>query len=358
MSLTLRLIAALVTLSVIALAGPDGKVFRPIDYNGSLEERAQEAILIFHKGTEKKSAVEEMILKIQVEGEVDAFAWVVPMPKPPEVFREDPKIFAELHDYVSHRLATQSKARARGPGAKALGSEQDGKVEVISRKIVGSYDVAIVRENAAGALNGWLEENGYQPVKDADDVLSFYRRKGYVYACLKVSQTALSQEKHVELHPLRFRFETGGRDGIYFPMRLTGLQEARFDVNLHVFYEKWINDRLSPYGYQHRGFRRQWRDFDSQECEPNAGKAWSAPTSDPYLKPLSHRLPTVTRLFQKIAPGDRFYLTNISAQRLDPHDVRDWPDDLWLFPYYTDPDFVPFDARPGGVAADAYARLR
>ena len=56
---------------------------------------------------------------------------------------------------------------------------------------MGSYDVAIVKENTLGKLNGWLEENGYQPLEDAEDVLKFYRDKGYVYACIRVSDAAL-----------------------------------------------------------------------------------------------------------------------------------------------------------------------
>jgi len=43
--------------------------------------------------------------------------------------------------------------------------------------------------------------------------------------------------------------------------------------------------------------------------------------------------------------GARFYLTNIMARGLRPEEVCDWTDDLWLYPYYTDPKFTPYDAR-------------
>ena len=128
---------------------------------------------------------------------------------------------------------------------------------MLSRQLVGSFDVAVVRENQAGALNGWLEENGYRPLENADDVLDFYRDKNYVFACVKVDDAKLSEGSTVDLHPLRFSFATGGRDGIYFPMKMTGLQAEPFDVNLYVFYKAWINDRLSKFGYEHRGFFAQ-----------------------------------------------------------------------------------------------------
>jgi hypothetical protein len=67
--------------------------------------------------------------------------------------------------------------------------------------------------------------------------------------------------------------------------------------------------------------------------------------------------PTLTKLIQKLHPGEPYYLTNIRATNLNPRSVRDWSDDLWLFPYYTDKAFAPFDARPGGPASAAYPRV-
>jgi len=227
-------------------------------------------------------------------------------------------------------------------------------VKVIARKIVGDFDITIVQEQGKGGLNPWLNKNGYQELENADDVLEFYRKKRYVYACIKVTSEALGSEREIESHPLRFSFKTGGRDGIYFPMKLTGLQSKPFDVNLYVFYRFWINDKLSRFGFRHRGFHLEHRDWDSPQCEADGGKAYSLPEEDPFLKNYARKLPTVTKLFQKLHPGEKYYLTNIQAQGLDPSDVRAWSDDLWLFPYYTNRNMVPYDARSGGAAADAY----
>jgi hypothetical protein len=88
----------------------------------------------------------------------------------------------------------------------------------------------------------------------------------------------------------------------------------------------------------------------------NGGKAYSAPERDPLLADLAHKIPTVKKFFQKLYPGQTFYLTNLQANEVMPADLRDWADDLWLFPFYTDRKFVPYDARPGGVAAAAWSR--
>lgn len=351
------LLAAMIGVSTGLLAvvvSADGILVPPRDYQGSLEEQAQEAIIVFEPGSESKSAVEHLILKIRVVGEIDNFAWVVPLPSEPQTAPEDAGLFREVFDYVEARRQqslTPKKGEAFDSANKAT---SDQAVEVLSRRVVGSYDVAVVKERRAGALNQWLVREGYQRLDDADDVIRFYRDRDYVFACIKVSDAARQDAKTVDLHPLRFSFSTGGRDGIYFPMKITGLQQGSFDVNLYVFYKAWLNDALNRYGYVHRGFRLRHRDWDTRRCKPNAGKTWSAPEKDPYLSDQAANIPKLTAYFQKRHPGQRFYLTNLQAMGLKPENVRQWTDDLWMFPFYVNRDFVPYDARSGGPAAGAW----
>jgi len=329
-------------------------IIPPRDYKGSLEERAQEAIIIFHGSQTKGKAVEDLILKIRVQGSARKFAWVVPFPNEPTITKEDPKLFKELFAYVQARTRRHTPSKW---GKNATGEARPTaklQVEVLSRRVVGSYETAVVREKQAGALNKWLQAEGFQSLGDAEDVLGFYRKKGYVFACIKVSDAELHKDKPVDSHPLRFTFKTGGRDGIYFPMKMTGLQSEKFDVNLYIFYSAWINDKINKFGYVHRGFGLRHRDWDTRSCKPNAGKAWSAPQQDAYLKDHAAAIPTVSKLFQKLHPGARYYLTNIRASGLKPADVRQWSDDLWVFPYYTTRGFVPYDARKDGPAATAW----
>ena len=349
--------AALLTCLTAPQASADGLVFRPVAYKGSLNERSQEAIIIFHSGDKPGEATQDLILKISVQGDVDQFGWVVPLPSVPQTGKEEVRLFEELHKYVQARLAAGS---AKPKGDKKENSSAEAErgfaegVEVISRKTVGSFEVSIVKEKRAGSLNQWLRDNKYQPVAGGDKVIEWYRKKGYVFACMRVSDAALSKDRAVDLHPLRFSFKTGGRDGMFFPMRLTGLQEERFDITLYVFYDKWVNDRLSPYGFVHRDFRLRWRDYDSRECIANAGKLWSAPKKDPYLRGYAHLVPTVAKTFRKLHLGKRYYLTNLYTRGVKPSEVLAWKDDLWMFPYYTNRNFVPYDARKGGVAALGY----
>src|SRR5262249_2802838 len=152
----------------------DGKVFAPrsyqgAPYKGSLEERSQEALIIFHASDRDGGATEDLILKIEVAGKADAFAWVIPFPKEPAVEKEDARLFEELLAYVESRLFQQRPHDARSgvkPDGPKPGGRDDRPVDVLSRRVVGSYDVAVVRENEAGALNRWLVEEGYRPLPE------------------------------------------------------------------------------------------------------------------------------------------------------------------------------------------------
>ena len=135
-----------------ALQG-DGKVIAPRNYNGSLEETGQEAIIIFRSGNEEHSAVEDLILKIRVEGDADHFAWVIPFPNPPETFKEDSGIFRELFDYVQQRKIDSWKKKSKGTDKKDGAANKAEAVEVISRKIVGDFEITVVR----GKRRSWPE---------------------------------------------------------------------------------------------------------------------------------------------------------------------------------------------------------
>ena len=65
--------------------------------------------------------------------------------------------------------------------------------------------MSIVKEKRAGSLNQWLRDNKYQPVAGGDKVIEWYRKKGYVFACMRVSDAALSKdrEKLTQLTDLR-----------------------------------------------------------------------------------------------------------------------------------------------------------
>ena len=211
----LRVLAFLAVLIAVPRTScfADGKLQPPRKYSGSLEERAQEALIIFKqgngdddagRGSDSEDSRCRRCRPLRVDRTV-----------PEETDRQGGRREAVYRSCsITSKPAVAGKYRNKKSAAKSEDSRNaEGGVRVLSREVVGSYDVSVVQETKSGALNGWLEANEYQPLDDASDVLEFYRKKNYVFACIKVDKTQLTQQRTVDLHPLRFTFKTGGKDG-------------------------------------------------------------------------------------------------------------------------------------------------
>jgi uncharacterized protein DUF2330 len=268
----------------------DGIVVPPADHDGVLAEQSQEAILVLHEDGRTQDLV--LAIKVTARGSspkspgrtVARFSWIVPLPSPPEVAPEDARLFDELHRHVSTwpepLWSTRLRRHMYGSG------DNDPAVEVIRRESVGVYDVALVRENQPGALNRWLAREGYRTLEGADDVIGHYRDRGFVFACVKVRDAALKPGKAVHLHPLRFTFDTGRSGQLFFPMRMTGLQQGAFHVNLFAFYPGWLEERAAHGGYERCGFRVRYRDWDLPGLrDPRTFSRTGAPSRTTACKP-------------------------------------------------------------------------
>jgi hypothetical protein len=393
-------------LALLGVAAPgaswaDGILLPPILPGGlspTIWESMQEAIIIHDLETLHSRAVEDLIVKLSVQSleDVETFNWVIPFPNPPETSLENPKVFEEIRRHVTEhgqedgqrrpqeqtmekregetregetpegagrqgggeaKVSAAPRAQEAAAGALHAAPQDASRVRVISRKTVGSYDVAIVRALEKGALDAWLEKEGFRSREhEGKDVVEFYRQKGYVFACVKVSDVKLAKGRTLELPPLRFTFETGGRDGVYFPMKMTSLQKEPFDLELHIFSPKPIDENASQYGYAHRGLRGLYREGNEDGDAPKEGRSWSALESDRFLKRDASHLPSLAELFRRVRPGGEHYLTSIGTRGMRPQALESWRDDLWVFPRYPEADFVPFDARPGGPAAAGWAK--
>ena len=68
--------AMLVMLSCAMPARADGKLIRPRNYQGSLEENSQEAIIIFHSSDQPDGAFEELIPSCAKRGAAPSSFWL------------------------------------------------------------------------------------------------------------------------------------------------------------------------------------------------------------------------------------------------------------------------------------------
>ena len=228
---------------------------------------AQTALIVFRDGQE------QLIVESALDGEGQSFGWIVPVPaQPTELAEASPGLLRTLElncgPDITHDLWGQLKwavviavvlplvalwafspkksllgilllllviAVLAGLMMPALGAAGAGgaravpgvRLEQAAR--VGSYDVAVLEADSAGAFGQWLEANGYASLteKGRAIVADYVRdRWHFVAAKLRREGDGLSVP-----HPLSITFPAA--EPVY-PMRLTAIAGSDVYVDLFV----------------------------------------------------------------------------------------------------------------------------
>ena len=218
----------------------------PRTYKGSISQSAQEGIL-FHRG-DREELILRINYKLEGEGAPDRFAWVITMPNEPDRYAvADGKLFGEMFDWAEDAMFEKPRGRLFKFGLKTdsapAGAIPDG-IELGRRVQVGPYDIQPVRAlgaEALGALNLWLEKNGF-PTEDPEHMRYFVDNK-FTFLAIKISPP--KGEKTVrlngEVEPLHLSFKS---EKVYYPLRFSSRQGV-FDLNLYVFTDKEFDYRSS-----------------------------------------------------------------------------------------------------------------
>jgi len=184
-----------------------------------LYEPTQRA-LVYFDGEE-----ERLILQARYEGPAQDFAWVVPVPAVPEVAAVEPdgNPFAELSGFTQKRL--------RPPGR---GEVQP--VEVITREVVGIYDVAVLSAATPESLSAWLSANGYVFPADRAPVLQHYTDRGWYYVAMRIDPEALTTDAARQLstgeaQPVRLRFRAAAP---VYPFKITSANAGETELIIYL----------------------------------------------------------------------------------------------------------------------------
>ncbi|MHC4665869.1 MAG: DUF2330 domain-containing protein [Planctomycetota bacterium] len=189
---------------------------------------SQKAIILYDEG------IEDLILQVKYKGEASDFAWIVPVPSKPEVKAVDGDIFAEVSEYTQLR----EYGRHLGTGKGRMGGMEE-KVEVIERKKVSVYDVAVLNAKDAAALVKWLNQNGFSFPDRGGQILEEYIEKKWTFAALRIhpDEEKLWVEKSLNegtLVPLKFTFAS---KEIVYPLKISSLNKGETEVLVYAFYE-------------------------------------------------------------------------------------------------------------------------
>lgn len=199
----------------------------------------------------------EAHVQIQYQGAAERFAWIVPMPKVPDVQVGSALLFNALlsgtvptygftqQTDVCEAPSPNDFAGAAGSGG-AMGMGGAGGAgpsgpQVVYEKTVGAFEVVVLQGGTADEVSKWLADNAYQNIPSAPELLKGYVNQKYVFVAIKLTAGANSNE----IHPLVFRYE-GNEPCV--PLKLTAVA-ATEDMGVRTFFLG--DERVVPTNYKH-----------------------------------------------------------------------------------------------------------
>lgn len=234
---------------------PPGQPPMPVDQTG-------ENVLFVMSG-----GYVEAHIQIQYQGDPAKFAWVIPIPKAPELFVGSQQLFTNLlnatvptfqltttfqfcdsggNDTGSSAGCGMSSSDSASAGGKYSPTNDVPKTNaptVLSRDTVGNFQTVTLEPTDAQGLLDWLVQNGFEPDSaDAKPVIQDYVSRGYVFVAVKLQPDVGVDE----IHPLVIRYPG---DEPCVPLMLTRIAAVE-DMTVRVFFLG--EDRVVPTGgYKH-----------------------------------------------------------------------------------------------------------
>ncbi|MFK7984789.1 MAG: DUF2330 domain-containing protein [Sandaracinaceae bacterium] len=210
-----------------------------------------------------------MSVQIDYEGEDDDFAWILPVPVPPELSVGSDALFEALELETRPRFVLGRRVEGTcrphptcvregscdevygcsgaaiptggmvdrvmpppdfadpGPVLDAGAPDPTG-VTVFSQGTVGPYDTVVLGAATAAEVLGWLGDNGYDIPVESGPLLEVYAVQSYVFVALRLSANARSGR----LSPITMRMAT---DEACLPIRLTAIATVP-DMPIRAFF--------------------------------------------------------------------------------------------------------------------------
>lgn len=167
------------------------------------------------------------LVRIQYQGDAEEFSWVVPVPGIPEVSTSSELLFTSLDartrpnfqlNYAGESCFGSFPFPLEGVAADASpsGNTAGGSVSILDEKVVGPFNVQIVRSEDPTAMAQWLEDNNYDLTDRGVELIRPYVEEGMNFVAVK-----LQKDKAVgDLVPLKMVYKT---DRPMVPIRLTAV---------------------------------------------------------------------------------------------------------------------------------------
>ncbi len=224
-AVTLALALALVPQGARADGGyfPTAERWKQNRERALINEPAQKAAVFYRNGRE------QLIISPSYQGPPGGFAWVVPVPRRPQVKVLGGALFHELARVVEPAPPVVRRKGVEEAGAAAT---KGRAVTVLERETVGAYDVSVLAATEGGALQEWLAHNGYALPGVAQRPLAEYVRERWTFVACRVKTPAIARGlQQGTLAPLSLTFPT---PAVVYPMRLSSVNPRPFRLLLYL----------------------------------------------------------------------------------------------------------------------------
>ena len=325
-------------------AAADGCYFPERAYKTPPTIPTQRALVVFRDSTER------LIIESSLEAKGRHFGWIVPLPaKPSDIEECSSGLLTTLSHCISTRIIHDLTA-IRDPMAALAGvvalwaavvlalkpkrrllplllmvlfalllgvllpslghAGRSGKdavgvpgVHIESAEIVGNYEVTVLTATDPGALNTWLDSNGFMSLSgDGAAIVSDYIRGGWCFAATKLQRNATGLARP---HPISFTFPA---DRPVYPMRLTALTGASVALELFVIADKRavVNGLTTEFSDQLTKRERHYSGPHVQHLPAHsvAGRGFRVVIGHPGLPDLVWDDCCLTKLSGTITPQD------------------------------------------------------
>ena len=251
------LVAAVVTTAGVSVhtspAQACGGTFCDNGPNAMPVDQTGENILFIRDGNFVETHVQ-----IQYEGDPERFAWIVPVAGVPEVSVGSEQFIQNImaasvpaygftiqRDSCDLEMANSINFGGNGTGGTGSGAGGAGgdgpSGPVVYTATVGAFEVTALSSDDPDEVINWLTENDYEVVGDTPAIIADYVTKNFVFAAIKMTPGAGSDE----IHPLVFRYE--GEEPCV-PLVLTSVAAVE-NMAVRTYFlgdERWV-----PTNYRH-----------------------------------------------------------------------------------------------------------
>jgi|GEM_PF-6573008 len=182
--------------------------------------KGEEGLVIFD-GLKNK---EQMVINFQLDGTSNNSALVVPTPVKPDISQVKSIVFTDLHNIAFPQ--SENNSDRMGMMGAAPGSNS---VEVLERKTVGNFEIAVLKTNSYTDLYYWTKENGFNLQAEAESPIRTYIDNKFILNVIKLKKNADISD----INPLKFTFDT---KTLFYPlMEVKDERDSLKDKSLDLY---------------------------------------------------------------------------------------------------------------------------